>query len=759
MRSAFVVVFAVLITALMICHWIAMHSRRAIGKPVGLLLIALVPPVLGNLIIIGSWHESLSVIGCYVYFLGMDMVMYALMDFTAAYCKGAGSERKIPRFFHAALILDAVQLLLNPFFGHAFRTERLIVEGKAYYRLVPLAGQFFHRFVDYGILAAVLIMFLWMAFRAPKVYRERYTFIILIMICAGIWQTFYVFSRTPIDRSMIGFGVFGLLIFYFSLYYRPLRLLDRMLSQMAAGLPEALYVFDPNGVCIWANEKGCDLVGAEPDMLEHAGEKLLALFGDPGNASDTRLVERKAVIDGETRYFTLEEHQVEEGRRRLTGSYLEIRDITEEKQRVKRELYDATHDRLTGLYTRDYLYQQISELRAEHPQTMYYILFIDVRNFKVVNDIFGSDFGDFALQCIADTLRVRFTGNGRFGRLAGDTFGACVPQEEFRPEKAEELLNNFTVRNEKAEYHVLIHVGVYPVMQEDTDVSVMFDRAHLSLSTIKDAYNTHIAFYDNEIRQKLLWNQGISGQLQNAIIKRQLCPYLQPIADTSGRIVGAEALVRWIHPEHGFMAPYKFIPVFEENGMIVEVDRYMWRCACEILQRWAKEGRDLFLSVNISPKDFYFVDVVETITALADEYGIDRAKLRVEITETVMMNDGENRMHILDEFRALGFIVEMDDFGSGYSSLNMLKDMPVDVLKIDMKFLEKTEDTKKAQIIVKNILNLTKELGIIALTEGVETRKQYHILAEMGCKLFQGYYFAKPMPAEEFDQFVDKTNG
>jgi EAL domain-containing protein (putative c-di-GMP-specific phosphodiesterase class I) len=183
----------------------------------------------------------------------------------------------------------------------------------------------------------------------------------------------------------------------------------------------------------------------------------------------------------------------------------------------------------------------------------------------------------------------------------------------------------------------------------------------------------------------------------------------------------------------------------------------MWRCACEILQRWAKEGRELFLSVNISPKDFYFIDVVETITSLADEYGIEHGKLRIEITETVMMNDAEKRMHILDAFRKLGFIVEMDDFGSGYSSLNMLKDMPVDVLKIDMKFLEKTGDTQKAKIIVKNILNLTRELGIIALTEGVETSKQYHFLSGMGCKLFQGYYFAKPMPVKEFEQFEDET--
>ena len=162
----------------------------------------------------------------------------------------------------------------------------------------------------------------------------------------------------------------------------------------------------------------------------------------------------------------------------------------------------------------------------------------------------------------------------------------------------------------------------------------------------------------------------------------------------------------------------------------------------------------MFISVNISPKDFYFTDVLAEMKKLVAEYDIEPAKLRVEITETVMMNDAENKMGILDRFRCAGFIVEMDDFGSGYSSLNMLKDMPVDVLKIDMKFLGKSSNAERARIIVHNVISLTKELGIVALTEGVETQPQHEILTDMGCTLFQGYYFAKPMPVKEFEEFA-----
>ena len=188
--------------------------------------------------------------------------------------------------------------------------------------------------------------------------------------------------------------------------------------------------------------------------------------------------------------------------------------------------------------------------------------------------------------------------------------------------------------------------------------------------------------------------------------------------------------------------------------MIAEVDKYMWRCACEILADWKKRGWDLFVSVNISPKDFYYLDVPKFIKSLVEEYDVDPKKLRVEITETVMVTDSDKVVSIMEEFLSYGFIVEMDDFGSGYSSLNMLKSLPVDVLKIDMNFLGKTDDEQKADTIVKNVINLAMELGMTALTEGVESIDQFDILSSMGCSLFQGYYFSKPIPLEDFDNLV-----
>ena len=755
MRDKFSVIFAFLIIALAVCSVIAFRSRKMNSFSVALVTGAFIPPLIGNLILVRSGEKDISQLGEYIYFIGMDLVMFALLEFAFDYCNIKFKGRNFRYFIYFLLTADIVQLLLNPVTGHAFDNEAVEVDGFPYYRLVPFFGQSLHRILDYSILGVIIIIFVIKSLKTSRFYSERYYVILITMIAAALWQTFYIFSRTPIDRSMVGFGVFALFIFYFTLYYRPLKLLDRMLAGIASEMSEALFFFDANGRCIWANEAGTQLSGLENERFEDAPQLLRERFGDEYQSQEECISSYVLGTGDDIKYYVLEKHSLLDEKKRLEGSFVSIRDNTEDQQKLKRKMFNSTHDSLTGLYTREYLYERIHEVLAARLGTEYFIIYIDIRNFKIINDIFSNEFGDRALQCISEWIKSWMSDNCVFGRLVGASFGVCIPVEEFDPARVEESLSPFVVNSGSVGYHILIHLGVYKAVEPDMEVSLMFDRANLALSTIKDEYQTHIAYYNDEIRSKVLWDQHISAQLHAAIGERQLKPYLQPIVDKKGDIVGAEALVRWIHPTDGFLSPGAFIPVFEKNGMIVEVDKYMWRCACEILAGWKERGSELFISVNISPKDFYFINVVEEIKKLTAEYGISPSQLRIEITETVMMTESDLRMKTLNEFREMGYIVEMDDFGSGYSSLNMLKDMPVDVLKIDMKFLSKSKDDGKAQTILLNIINLSEDLGIDSLTEGVETQEQYNMLNDMGCKLFQGYYFAKPMPLEEFeDRFI-----
>ena len=755
MRYAFAGLFIVMIFALLACMSVARRSYRKIKGAVLMLLGMLIPPMLGNLIIILSTVKIPATIGCYVYFIGMDAFIMALLHFTFEYCMIKWPSN-IPRYLVYTLItLDVVQYALNPIFGQAFDTEAIQVDGRNYYRLLPYAGQTYHRLVVYGIFITILLIFLIKMIRSARVYMERYYVILITMVMTGVWQSYYIFSRTPVEKSMAGYGIFGLLIFYFTLYYRPQTLLDRLLANMASDMPDAIYFYDVFGRCIWANDPAIRLAGIKDERYDSATELLQKKFGDPGNYKDPEWSCTKILGHGaDAQYYYHFKRTVTDDRGKATGDFLTIRDITAEQRILQQERYNATHDRLTDLFTKEFLFESIRRKLNENPEKDYLIIYIDIQNFKLVNDIFGTSFGDETLKQIAELLRKQVPDSGLFGRIGGDTFGVCIPKEDFHEKELDKELINFTVSRGNVEHQVVLHAGIYEVVEKDLDISFMFDRALLAMVTIEEEYQTHIAYYDEKIRKEVLWAQHISAQLKDALRKRNVVPYLQPIVNTDGKIVGAEALARWIHPQDGFLPPSTFIPVFEKNGMIVEIDRYMWRCACEILADWKKNGRDLFISVNISPKDFYFMDVAEEIKALVKEYDIDPVKFRIEITETVMMTDIDSRMKVLDELRQAGFVVEMDDFGSGFSSLSLLKDMPVDVLKIDMKFLKATADDEKAKTILQNILNLSDDLGMFSLTEGVETKTQLEMLSKMGCKLFQGFYFAKPLPLNEFDSFL-----
>lgn len=398
MRNTFAIVFILLSIGLTFCNIKAHRSPKAIGKSVARLMAALIPPVAGNLILILSTSEKLSTVGYYIYFLGMNLVMYALLSFTFDYCMTPKSKRKGALIAYAILIADVVQELCNPFFGHAFSTEEITFEGRAYYRLIPFIGQTFHRIVDYGILAAVLIIFIVKMIYSPKINSERYSVILAAMIVTTVWETAYIFSRTPVDRAMIGFGVFGLIVYYLSLEYRPMRLLDSMLAHMASEMPEALFFFDSGGTCIWANKPGILLTQIKEDNFEPAASRLQEMFGryDNGSAS------QKTITVGQvTRSYVLEQHKVQDDRQKLIGAFLSVRDNTQEQETLQQEIYKATHDSLTGVYNRAGYDLLLSSLDLKET----YLLLIDADGFKQVNDTYGHETGDKVLKRIADTVR------------------------------------------------------------------------------------------------------------------------------------------------------------------------------------------------------------------------------------------------------------------------------------------------------------------------------------------------------------------
>jgi diguanylate cyclase (GGDEF)-like protein len=417
MRIAFTVILGCMVVALVVCAHKARRARRSIGTSVMHLLLALIPPIIGNLLLIISTNRTLSTVGCYIYFLGMDLVMLAVAQFAGEYCS-IRWPKGVPAAVAALLGLDAIQLLTNIFTGHAFGTEEIAAYGAPYFRLIPYFGQTVHRVVDYGILAAVIVIFIVKIVRSPRIESERYVVILATMVVTAIWETLYIFSRTPVDRSMVGFGVFGLLVYYFSLYYRPLRLLDRLLATVASEIPDALFFFDLSGHCIWANKRGIELAGIEGGEFEAASERLIEKLGELGppdeNWSGTHLTGSGEAVES----YVMERRTVTDDRGRVIGSFLTVRDNSDEQKLLQREIYNATHDSLTQVYNRagyDLLLSRI-DLKTTT------LLLIDGDNFKQINDTYGHEVGDRTLQKVARAIVRDFRSEDYVCRVGGDEF-------------------------------------------------------------------------------------------------------------------------------------------------------------------------------------------------------------------------------------------------------------------------------------------------------------------------------------------------
>ena len=410
------------------------------------------------------------------------------------------------------------------------------------------------------------------------------------------------------------------------------------------------------------------------------------------------------------------------------------------------------YDRLTGLYSKEYFYRKVEELLLENPERQYCIVCSNIENFKFYNDTFGVQSGDRILKQIADVLRNMIGDRGFCGRFEADHF-LCIFEygKEGWDRELFDCIGDDIFDNLK---NTIMRWGVYEVTDSTIPVESMCDRALLAVESIRGRYNQSLAVYDDELRSKLMREKEIGDAMEGALSEGQFEVYYQPKYCLKGNcMVGAEALVRWIHPTWGFMSPGEFIPLFEKNGFIPELDRFVWEQVCATLNEWRKKGYPLpVISVNVSRCDIYQLELVEMLLQITQKYNIEPQYLHLEITESTYAENPAQIISTVGELRRLGFIVEMDDFGSGYSSLNMLSHINLDILKLDMKFLQNEIAKPEQRSILNDVINMAHRIHLSVVAEGVETREQLERLQSVGCDYAQGDFFAKPMPVAEFEE-------
>ena len=748
----YVASLSILALAVIICIMRSYGKNKKIAKTVRVILYALLLPVATNFVMAISINKHTHEILNIVYFMSVDVLLYFLMKY--AYEYSDYSFKKIKYLCMLVLAGDMVSLAFNPFKHHTFTLLKVVDNNKVKYAVISEWYNFVHLSISFVFIVALLVVFAIKMAHVSKLYFEKYLVIELALGFVAIWEFYSVLLDELYDRSIIGYEIAGILIYFFSIEYNHVLLSHQMFDKLVTNVSAPTFFFDDSHNCIYMNPVGMEMFNIDKDDFEKP-KKVILDFLEKNNKIDSDEFQIKIPIvkeDGE-HIFQTEYKKLYDKKNELIGSYIIFSDVTDDEKKAEFERYRADHDSLTGLYNDSALKRKIEERLRENPDTEYYIVTSNIKEFKIINDVFGRTSGDALLKQCAEILSKISVKDEIFGRIGADKFGLLVRKELFDEELFLKSSKDMVKIPENEDYPLIIQIGVYEVVDRNMPVSAMFDRAYMAMSSIKDDVNIRIAYYENEMREDLVWEQKILGELEDAIKEKHLLPYLQPQVDVDGKIEGAEVLVRWRHPQEGLRMPGKFINVLEKNGKIVNLDMYIWEEACIILKSWKERGFDnMYLSVNISPKDFYYVDLYEVFMKLIEKYELDAKNLRLEITESVVMNDIEQKLLVINKLRSAGFLIEMDDFGSGYSSLNLLKDLPVDILKLDMVFLKETRNPERAKIILQEIINMARKLIIPVISEGVETEEQVSFLSDMGCGMFQGYYFAKPISLEEFEE-------
>ena len=418
------------------------------------------------------------------------------------------------------------------------------------------------------------------------------------------------------------------------------------------------------------------------------------------------------------------------------------------------------YDSLTGIYSQQKFYQLTREMLDSSSDEEFAFIHFDIDRFKMINALYGAAEGDRLICYVAYAIKMTMDeyGKSTYGRINGDIFGICMAYKQIKD--IYNILEQIKARVRKhvVNYYFETCAGIYLIQDREMEVDAIFDNASIAATQCKENYMIHEALFTKEMNDKVKHEQSVIDEMSKALDEGQFIVYFQPKYDLEGyNPGGAEALVRWRKPDGTIVSPGEFIPIFEKNGFITKLDFYVWEKVCQFIRQELDEGREPApISVNVSRVNLYNPNFLESLIDLVEKYKILPRYLHLELTESAFSDSAERIQDAVKYLHKAGFTILLDDFGSGYSSLNVLKDVDLDVLKIDMKFFSKGGTQEKGAKIIEAVIKMAEALDMTVIAEGVEDKEQVEFLTKVGCDYIQGYYFAKPMPEEQYKKLINE---
>lgn len=752
MNNGYVAIFV--IVWFIVAYFCSLSYLRTekIAKSMTLMLaVALVTVSVNIVLLMVDTYMGKSVMNS-LHFICMDWLLYFIVRYAVALVHDG--EVKLPKnnLIIALLAADSLSMLINPITEHALTYNVEYTGEMMYVTIVPGIWYMVHLVICYVLIAVYLIILFSNIVKSPDLYKRKYIMALIAVFIGVASDAVFLILKLNVDIAIISYALSCVLLYYFTFSFTPRRLKYEVASFVNKYEDDMVVVFDAMGNKVMSNISAKQVFGfeMERDNLWQFCERFGVVALNDGNEYEITI----NCKDGSSKIYKYRYRTFYDKNRRPQASFFTFSDITAEKELIQRFRYSATHDKFTGLYNRDYFIEKTKEFIEEYGHEPLVIVCSDIGRFKMINDMFGEAVGDEILLQLTEYIRTKHIAPCVYGRLGNDQFAMCFRKADLREEDLYAM--NIKIRACLPEYHIMNYYGIYEIQDTELSVDLMIDRAIMAINRIKGSHSEAICYFSDEHRDELLYEQKIIADFKAAIEHREFEMYLQPQIDCDDNsIVGAEALVRWKPPGKAIVRPDEFVPILEKNGLVTEMDQHMWRLACEQLLEWKKKYDKWYsISVNISTRDFYYCDVYDIVVSLVEEYKIPPASLKLEVTESAFANDRGKMVRLIKKLREYGFIIEMDDFGSGYSSLNMLKDLDVNILKMDMRFFEKSAEPERGRAIVRAVIKLAEELKLPIIAEGVENQSDIEFLHASGCRIIQGYFYGKPMQVNEYEDML-----
>lgn len=738
------------VSAIYLLHFVRTISKaRTDAKEPTILVICTISAMLliYSFFLMSEFYNKALILFC-VYKVCAIWTYYLAFSFNHAFTNTTKKLGFIKEFYFILCFIDSVLLLANARVHVIFDLKQAFTNAGFFYWGIEYTSKFgFHKLVCAILSFSSLALLISSIVKAPSYNKVKYVTILtsesLVLIANYVFNSL----NLPLNISLLMLVASSIFIANYVNKDFSAPVLIGPLSAITESINDIIFCYDSSENLIYANSAAKNVFKKSNDNLENFAKEFRQNF------LKNRPSELSLKLDnGEERYYITEYKDFFISNSNI-GSYLRLQDKTKETLESRRKNYIATHDLLTGLFNRSGFFKKMQEALYKNTFKNPILICTNIKDFKLINTVYSEQVGDSVLQNQTEVMK-RLPGHKKsiIGRIADDKFAILMEKQDFDKDIFEEVFNEVSCIIEKTLYNIQIVAGIYEIYDKKDTVQSIFDKAKISLDAIKDSDNQIFSFYNPSMMEKMLKEKDIVNDFEKSLNEKQFSIQLQPVMDNDGNVLGAESVVRWNNPKYEDLTPSSFLDVLERTSLIYKLDVYVWELVAKKLHEWKKRGfADRFISVNVSSKDKFFIDIIKTFSELIKKYDISPQNFKVEIRETAMLENPEKTIAIFSQLKKLGIKVYIDNFGTGFSSLNVLKDFIADGIKMDTSFLSESKVSGKNKIILQTMISMSSDLGMEFIAKGVESENQMLALSKMDCKLFQGFYFSKPLPVKTYE--------